>query len=64
MLEKGGSDLHLTVGLPPKTRASNALQAFDDFVCLQTLRAAKADRANRKKGRPFVEFARERGYLK
>ncbi len=26
MLEKGGSDLHLTVGLPPKIRASGALQ--------------------------------------
>src|SRR5450432_151108 len=28
MLEKGGSDLHLTVGLPPKARASGALQAI------------------------------------
>jgi twitching motility protein PilT len=28
MLEKGGSDLHLTVGLPPKIRASGALQAM------------------------------------
>jgi twitching motility protein PilT len=28
MLEKGGSDLHLTVGLPPKIRASGALQAL------------------------------------
>ncbi|HVS52687.1 MAG TPA: PilT/PilU family type 4a pilus ATPase [Opitutaceae bacterium] len=26
MLEKGGSDLHLTVGLPPKARASGSLQ--------------------------------------
>jgi twitching motility protein PilT len=26
MLEKGGSDLHLTVGLPPKARISGALQ--------------------------------------
>jgi len=25
MLEKGGSDLHLTVGLPPKARLSGAL---------------------------------------
>jgi twitching motility protein PilT len=30
MLEKGGSDLHLTVGLPPKTRASGSLQAMGD----------------------------------
>jgi twitching motility protein PilT len=28
MLEKGGSDLHLTVGLPPKARASGSLQAI------------------------------------
>ena len=26
MLEKGGSDLHLTVGLPPKARISGSLQ--------------------------------------
>ncbi len=30
MLEKGGSDLHLTVGLPPKTRASGSLQPLSD----------------------------------
>src|SRR5476651_1528359 len=30
MLEKGGSDLHLTVGLPPKTRASGALVPLGD----------------------------------
>ena len=30
MLEKGGSDLHLTVGLPPKIRASGSLQAMSD----------------------------------
>lgn len=30
MLEKGGSDLHLTVGLPPKTRASGSLQPLAD----------------------------------
>ena len=28
MLEKGGSDLHLTVGLPPKSRISGTLQAI------------------------------------
>ena len=28
MLEKGGSDLHLTVGIPPKARISGALQAI------------------------------------
>jgi twitching motility protein PilT len=30
MLEKGGSDLHLTVGLPPKSRISGSLQPFGD----------------------------------
>ncbi|MDB6092452.1 MAG: pilT 2 [Verrucomicrobia bacterium] len=30
MLDRGGSDLHLTVGLPPKTRASGALQPIAD----------------------------------
>ena len=30
MLEKGGSDLHLTVGLPPKARISGALQPIGD----------------------------------
>src|SRR5882672_1521101 len=30
LLDKGGSDLHLTVGLPPKARASGSLQPIDD----------------------------------
>jgi twitching motility protein PilT len=30
MLERGGSDLHLTVGLPPKARISGALTALTD----------------------------------
>jgi len=30
MLEQGGSDLHLTVGLPPKARISGSLQAIGD----------------------------------
>ncbi len=30
MLERGGSDLHLTVGLPPKARISGALTPLDD----------------------------------
>jgi Tfp pilus assembly pilus retraction ATPase PilT len=30
MLEKGGSDLHLTVGLPPKSRISGSLQTIGD----------------------------------
>ena len=30
MLTKGGSDLHLTVGLPPKARISGGLAAIGD----------------------------------
>jgi twitching motility protein PilT len=30
MLEKGGSDLHLTIGLPPKARISGSLVALED----------------------------------
>ncbi len=32
MLDRGGSDLHLTVGLPPKARISGSLQALQDAV--------------------------------
>jgi twitching motility protein PilT len=32
MVEKGGSDLHLTVGLPPKSRISGSLQPIGDSV--------------------------------
>jgi twitching motility protein PilT len=32
MLERGGSDLHLTVGLPPKARLSGALVPLDNSV--------------------------------
>ncbi len=39
MLEKGGSDLHLTVGLPPKARISGALTALGD----QPIEAAKME---------------------
>jgi len=30
MLDKGGSDLHLTVGLPPKSRISGSLQVIGE----------------------------------
>ncbi len=39
MLEKGGSDLHLTVGLPPKARISGALAPLSD----QPIEAAKME---------------------
>jgi twitching motility protein PilT len=32
MLEKGGSDLHLTVGLPPKSRISGGLQVIREGI--------------------------------
>lgn len=32
MLEKGGSDLHLTIGLPPKIRASGSLVPLQDQI--------------------------------
>jgi twitching motility protein PilT len=32
MLERGGSDLHLTVGLPPKARLSGALVPLEDTI--------------------------------
>jgi PHD/YefM family antitoxin component YafN of YafNO toxin-antitoxin module len=38
-------------------------EGLEDYACLKALRKAKADPANRR-GRPFAEFTRERGYLK
>ena len=32
MLEKGGSDLHLTVGLPPKSRISGNVVPLEDGI--------------------------------
>src|SRR5512135_2626300 len=40
MLDKGGSDLHLTVGLPPKARISGSLQPITD----QPLEAAALEK--------------------
>ena len=44
MLEKGGSDLHLSVGLPPKIRASGSLQPLSD----QPLDAAEMEKLLRE----------------
>jgi hypothetical protein len=49
--------------LIPYTRFKKMQDDLDDYACLRELRKAKADPANRR-SRPFVEFARERGYLK
>ena len=48
----------------PYARYKRMEEELDDYACLKALRAAKADPRNQKKGRSFVEFARERGYLK
>ena len=48
----------------PYNRYKRMQDELDDYACLKALRAAKADPQNRAKGRPFEEFARERGYLK
>ena len=47
----------------PYARFKKMEEQLDDYACLKALRKAKADPANRR-GRPFVEFARERGLLK
>jgi hypothetical protein len=47
----------------PYSRFKKMEDDLDDYACLKALRKAKADPANRR-GRPFMEFARERGYLK
>ena len=48
----------------PYSRYKRMQDELDDYACLKALRAAKADPQNRTKGRPFEEFARERGYLR
>jgi hypothetical protein len=48
----------------PYSRYKRMTEELDDYACLKALRQAKADPSNQKKGRPFIEFARERGYLK
>ncbi len=47
----------------PYARYKKMQDELDDYACLKALREAKADPRNQKKGRPFMEFARERGYL-
>jgi len=47
----------------PYSRFKKMEEDLDDYACLKALRKAKADPANRR-SRPFVEFARERGYFK
>jgi twitching motility protein PilT len=56
MLEKGGSDLHLTVGLPPKTRASGALQPLTDSpIDAKTMEALLKEICPAKRWEEFLE---------
>ncbi len=56
MLEKGGSDLHLTVGLPPKTRASGTLQAMSDTpVDAKTMEALLQEICPAKRWADFLD---------
>ena len=56
MLDKGGSDLHLTVGLPPKTRASGTLQAMGDTpLDAKTMEALLKEICPEKRWADFLE---------
>ena len=47
----------------PYARFKQMEEELEDYACLKALREAQADPRHQKKGQPFVEFARERGYL-
>ncbi|MDB6126404.1 MAG: pilT 2 [Verrucomicrobia bacterium] len=56
MLEKGGSDLHLTVGLPPKARASGTLQAIGDkAIDAQTMEKLLKEIVPERRWQDFLE---------
>ena len=56
MLDKGGSDLHLTVGLPPKTRASGALQLLaPDPLDAQTMESLLKELVPERRWQDFLE---------
>ena len=56
MLEKGGSDLHLTVGLPPKIRASGTLQAMGDTpLDAQTMESLLREICPEKRWQDYLE---------
>jgi twitching motility protein PilT len=56
MLDKGGSDLHLTVGLPPKIRASGALVALNDTpLDHQTMASLLQEICPEKRWQEFLE---------
>src|SRR3954463_4064667 len=56
MLEKGGSDLHLTVGLPPKSRISGSLQVIHDgTVSAQEMEALLKEITPEERWKEFLE---------
>ena len=56
MLEKGGSDLHLTVGLPPKSRISGALQVIrEGAVTAKEMEALLKEITPEKRWADFLE---------
>jgi twitching motility protein PilT len=56
MLDKGGSDLHLTVGLPPKTRASGSLVPLADTpIDTKTMESLLKEICPRNAGPSFLE---------
>jgi len=56
MLDKGGSDLHLTVGLPPKSRISGSLQAIGDKpLTASDLEALLKEITPEKRWKDFLE---------
>jgi twitching motility protein PilT len=56
MLDKGGSDLHLTVGLPPKSRISGSLQVIrEGAVTAQEMEALLKEITPEKRWKEFLE---------
>ncbi|HQY04919.1 MAG TPA: PilT/PilU family type 4a pilus ATPase, partial [Lacunisphaera sp.] len=56
MLDKGGSDLHLTVGLPPKSRISGSLQVIrEGLVSAQEMESLLKEICPEKRWKEFLE---------
>ena len=56
MLEKGGSDLHLTVGLPPKSRISGSLQPIrEGQVSAQEMESLLKEICPEKRWKEFLD---------
>jgi twitching motility protein PilT len=56
MLDKGGSDLHLTVGLPPKSRISGSLQVIrEGMVDAQEMESLLKEITPEKRWKDFLE---------